>query len=56
MTIVHVTNSVPVRVGSKASFIVFYDFSNSKASPEEVKKAMEKAVENVEDGDFRSSK
>lgn len=48
LTIVHITNSLPAKIGSPASFMVFYDFMNVKATPEEVKKAIEKSVEAVE--------
>ena len=48
LSIVHITNSMPARLGAPASFIVFYDFSNTKVTPEEVKEAMERAVDNTQ--------
>lgn len=49
LTILHISNSFPADMGSKASFIVLCDFSKATASPEEVKRAIEKAVEGLEE-------
>lgn len=49
LTILHISNSFPADPGSKASFVVICDFSRATASPEEVKRAMEKAVGNLDE-------
>ncbi|MHC1627807.1 MAG: V4R domain-containing protein [Candidatus Nezhaarchaeales archaeon] len=48
VTIINIYNSTPTKRGGSASFVVFYDFSEATASPQEVRKAMEEAVENTE--------
>ena len=47
LTIVNIYNSTPAKRGLPASFLVFYDFTSSNVTPEEVKRAMESAVNNT---------